>query len=125
MLNKNNLLLKSLRKYSTGYEIPERLQYVPDSEDPKFIDMVEYCIHRAFQILETKFDQNLKQRTQLSELDREAKKYGIIELMQHCHSTIEIIFPLRRDNGCYEMITGYRAHHCTHRMPAKGGIFNH
>lgn len=53
--------------------------------------------------------------------ERKKKVKGILMLMQGCDHIIEISFPLRRDSGDYEMITGYRAQHCTHRTPTKGG----
>lgn len=42
--------------------------------------------------------------------------------MQPCDHIIEISFPVRRDSGDYEMVTGYRAQHSTHRTPCKGGL---
>lgn len=50
------------------------------------------------------------------------KAKGIFMLMQKCAGVLEINFPIRRDNGTYELIHGYRAQHCTHRLPCKGGI---
>lgn len=80
--------------------------------------MVEYFFHRACQIAEDK----LVEDTKGANLDERKKKVkGILMLMQGCDHIIEISFPLRRDSGDYEMITGYRAQHCTHRTPTKGG----
>nr|CAD7426006.1 unnamed protein product [Timema monikensis] len=56
--------------------------------------------------------------------DRKKKVKGILMLMQGCDHIIEVSFPLRRDNGEYEMITGYRAQHSTHRTPCKGDVFD-
>ena len=46
---------------------------------------------------------------------------GILRIMQPCHHVLEMCFPIKRDNGSYEMITGYRAQHSNHRTPTKGG----
>ena len=35
---------------------------------------------------------------------------------------LEVNFPLQKDDGSFEMITGYRAQHSHHRTPCKGGI---
>ena len=51
-----------------------------------------------------------------------AKCHGILRLIEPCSHVLEVNFPLQRDNGTYEMITGYRAQHSHHRTPCKGGI---
>lgn len=61
----------------------------------------------------------MKERSTLEEKREKVK--GILRLMQPCDHILEINFPLRRDNGVYEIITGYRAQHSTHRTPTKGG----
>jgi glutamate dehydrogenase (NAD(P)+) len=61
----------------------------------------------------------MKERTTISEKREKVK--GILRLMQPCDHILEINFPLRRDSGVYEIITGYRAQHSTHRTPTKGG----
>ena len=53
---------------------------------------------------------------------KEAKCHGILRLIEPCSHVLEVNFPLQRDNGTYEMITGYRAQHSHHRSPCKGGI---
>jgi glutamate dehydrogenase (NAD(P)+) len=63
----------------------------------------------------------MKERTTIQEKREKVK--GILRLMQPCDHIIEINFPLRRDNGVYEIITGYRAQHSTHRTPTKGGEY--
>merc|ERR1719365_536733 len=50
------------------------------------------------------------------------KCHGILKLMEPCSHVLEVNFPLMRDNGTYEMITGHRAQHSHHRSPCKGGI---
>lgn len=49
------------------------------------------------------------------------KAKGIMRMLEPCHHVLEVSFPLKRDNGKYEMITGYRAQHSNHRTPTKGG----
>jgi len=106
------------RAYS-DHQIPERLKDVPTAKDPLFFDMVEYFFHRACQVVEDNLIDSMKG----SVLEEKKKKVkGILMLMQPCDHIIEISFPLRRDNGVYEIITCYRAQHSTHRTPTKGGI---
>ncbi|KAL1123517.1 hypothetical protein AAG570_002594 [Ranatra chinensis] len=101
------------------HEIPERLKDVPTAENPRFFDMVEYFFHRACQIAEDKFVEEMKGKISTEEKRKKVK--GILMGMQPCDHIIEISFPIRRDSGDYEMITGYRAQHSTHRTPTKGG----
>ena len=48
--------------------------------------------------------------------------HGILKIVEPCSHVLEVSFPLARDDGSYEMITGYRAQHSHHRTPCKGGI---
>lgn len=102
-----------------NYQIPDRLKDVPTAKDPRFFDMVEYFFHRGCQISEDRLIEDMKGKMSLDEKKKKVK--GILMLMQPCDHIIEIAFPLRRDAGNYEMITGYRAQHSTHRIPTKGG----
>lgn len=102
------------------HQIPDRLKEVPVAENPKFFDMVEYFFHRACQIVEDKLVADIKSH-KMSLEDRKKKVRGILTLMEQCDHVIEIAFPLKRDNGEYEIIKGYRAQHSTHRTPCKGG----
>lgn len=111
-------IVSQSRNYA-DHQIPERLRDVPTAADPKFFDMVEYFFHRGCQIAEDKLVEDIKGNLSIEEKKKRVK--GILMLMQGCDHIIEISFPLRRDSGDYEMITGYRAQHCTHRTPTKGG----
>ncbi|KAL0274955.1 UNVERIFIED_CONTAM: hypothetical protein PYX00_002967 [Menopon gallinae] len=110
------------RSYATGrYEIPEKFQDMPNAENPRFFDMVEYFFHKACQTAEDQLVDQLKV-SKISLEDKRKKVKGILLGMQPCDHIIEIAFPIRRDSGDYEVITGYRAQHSTHRVPTKGGI---
>lgn len=56
---------------------------------------------------------------------KKEKAKGIMRMLEPCHHVLEVAFPLKRDNGKYEMITGYRAQHSNHRTPTKGGEWGH
>lgn len=80
---------------------------------------VEYFFHRGCQVVEDSLVENMKEKATLEEKREKVK--GILKNMESCDHIIEINFPLRRDNGVYEIIQGYRAQHSTHRTPTKGG----
>lgn len=103
------------------HQIPERLKDVPNAANPKFFDMVEYFFHRGCQIVEDKLVEDVGKGSRITLEERKKKVKGILMMMEPCDHILETTFPLRRDSGDYEMITGYRAQHSTHRTPCKGG----
>ncbi|KAK2703887.1 glutamate dehydrogenase, mitochondrial-like [Artemia franciscana] len=106
---------------SDSYVIPERLRDIEDAADPNFFHMVEFFFHRACGVLQDKLVEEMK-APRMSLEDKKKKVVGLLKIMEPCHHVLEVSFPLKRDNGEYEMITGYRAQHSQHRMPCKGGI---
>ena len=60
-------------------------------------------------------------RMKLSQEQKKRKVHGILKLIEPCAHVLEVTFPLQRDDGSFEMITGYRAQHSHHRTPCKGG----
>lgn len=47
---------------------------------------------------------------------------GLVSLIKECNSVYQFKFPLRHDDGSYEVLTGFRIQHSHHKLPAKGGI---
>ncbi len=45
-----------------------------------------------------------------------------MRIIEPCAHVLEVNIPLQRDDGSFEMVTGYRAQHSHHRTPCKGGI---
>ena len=58
--------------------------------------------------------------------DKAAKMSKIDEAtLAHIRATdgvLAVSFPIKRDDGSFEIVRGYRAHHSRHRLPLKGGI---
>jgi len=105
-----------------SWEIPERLKGIPTADNPGFFEMVEYYFHKACVVVEDNLiDENMK-TMRISREQKIQKCHGILRLMEPCSHVLEVNFPLLRDDGSYEMITGYRAQHSHHRSPCKGGI---
>lgn len=119
---------RQVRLYSrdhSEHKIPARLEHVPTSTDPNFFQMVEYNFHRARSLVQKNIIKELKHekgvpKTSLEE--RTHKVTGILNLIEKCEHVLELNFPLKRDDGSYETLKGYRAQHSTHRLPCKGGI---
>merc|ERR1711934_738658 len=107
--------------YDATWAIPERLQSVPTADDPSFFNMVEYYFHKACILGEPRF-MDLMKRMRISEEEKRKKVHGILKIIEPCAHVLEVNIPLQRDDGTYEMITGYRAQHSHHRTPCKGGI---
>lgn len=98
---------------------------VPTAKDPNFFDMVEYFYHKARALVEKKLMDQLKHQkgvARSSPEERTHKVKGILNLIEKCNHVLEMSFPLKRDDGSYETLKGFRAQHSMHRMPCKGGI---
>jgi len=105
-----------------SWTIPDRLKHIPDADDPGFFEMVEYYFHKSCVMVEdTLIDDHMKNQ-RIARDKKVAKCHGILKLIEPCSHVLEVNFPLQKDNGTYEMITGYRAQHSHHRSPCKGGI---
>lgn len=103
------------------WQIPERLQHIPDADNPSYFNMVEYYFHKACVLGEPRYMELMK-RMRISEEEKRKKVHGILKIIGPCAHVLEVNIPLQRDDGSYEMITGYRAQHSHHRTPCKGGI---
>ena len=101
--------------------MPERLLDVPKTMVPHFYDMVEYFFHKALTIAEPALVESLKKYPWMEEEKRVNRTKSVIQMLL-ASNTIEVQFPIARKNGTYEIIEGYRTHHCAHRLPTKGGI---
>jgi glutamate dehydrogenase (NAD(P)+) len=47
---------------------------------------------------------------------------GLLEQIKQCNSIYKFHFPIRKDDGSYETVKGYRVQHSHHKLPVKGGI---
>lgn len=105
------------------HTIPQNILYVEDADDPSFFHMVEYFYHRGWQVVEDKLVEEFKGKLSIEE--KRKKVRGYLSIIGPCHAVLEVGFPLKRDNGEYVMINGWRAQHSHHRLPCKGGnVFN-
>lgn len=111
-------LLTTLR---TKHHIPEHIKNVLTT-DPNLSDMVKYYYHLAAQKMEPALIKELgKKYPKMKESRRIARVEAILNLIGIVQTCVEVNFPIIRDDGTYDIITGYRAHHLKHRLPVKGG----
>ncbi|MEO0331904.1 MAG: Glu/Leu/Phe/Val dehydrogenase, partial [Bacteroidota bacterium] len=47
---------------------------------------------------------------------------GLLDQIKQCNSVYQMNFPVKLDNGHYEVVEAYRVQHSHHRLPVKGGI---
>ncbi|XP_025736196.1 glutamate dehydrogenase 1, mitochondrial [Callorhinus ursinus] len=107
-----------------GLASPTRRHYseaaADREDDPNFFKMVEGFFDRGASIVEDKLVEDLKTRE--SEEQKRNRVRGILRIIKPCNHVLSLSFPIRRDDGSWEVIEGYRAQHSQHRTPCKGGI---
>lgn len=82
--------------------------------------MVEMYFDKAASIVEHKMVEEMKSRE--SNEHKHKRIRGILKVIRPCNNVLNFTFPLKRDNGEFEMIEAWRAQHSHHRLPCKGGI---
>lgn len=103
--------LMRVRRYADAAERPD---------DPNFFRMVEGFFDRGAAIVEDKLVEDL--RTRESPEQKRNRVRGILRIIKPCNHVLSVSFPIKRDNGEWEVVEGYRAQHSQHRTPCKGGI---
>ncbi|XP_077999652.1 glutamate dehydrogenase, mitochondrial-like isoform X1 [Glandiceps talaboti] len=90
------------------------------SDDPNFFEMVKQYYEKGAKLVVDDLVENYMGR--IPEDEKWCRVRGILDLMRPCNHVLSLVFPVRRDNGDWEMIEGYRAEHSQHRTPTKGGV---
>lgn len=106
------------------HQIPKELEDMEEQEDPKFFAMVQYYFHKACALAEEKLiEDSAKKKGEKPDRERAKNSVkAVMNMLQSCTAIIEVNFPIKKDNGEYEVIQAFRAHHTIHRLPVKGGI---
>ena len=109
-------VLVSSRSYSSSAS-----PFPVDENDPKdsasFFEMVELYYDKAAQLLSPNLVKGLPGPLE----EREKRVKGILSMIKPCNRVMALTFPIKRDNGEFEMIQGWRAQHSDHKVPSKGG----
>lgn len=116
--NQNGFSL--LRKPSAIAITQHANQSTDARDDPNFFEMVEMFFDKAASLMEDKLVEDLKER--IPEDEKRKRVRGILKMIKPCNHVVSITFPIKRDNGEFEIIQGWRAQHSQHRTPCKGGI---
>lgn len=124
-LNKTQLV-KNVSSIRQLHDVP--------ADEPTFNEMVGQFFEKAHSqvkgnLIDSFYNQtkNVDQstrraRAEVSDSMKVKKIEGIMDSMKYCRNILTVNFPIKLDDGSYEIFSGYRAQHSQHRRPCKGGI---
>uniref|UniRef100_A0A803VSI8 Glutamate dehydrogenase n=1 Tax=Ficedula albicollis TaxID=59894 RepID=A0A803VSI8_FICAL len=82
-------------------------------DDPNFFKMVEGFFDRGASIVEDKLVEGLRTRESMEE--RRHRVRGILRIIKPCNHVLSVTFPIKRDNGEWEVIEDYNLHFRSHK----------
>lgn len=101
--------LEKANKPKIPYQIPERYQNSFYLANAAFFDSTNWFLHRAYEVIFPALKNKLKTNRK-SDNNAECLE-DVINVLDQCSSVIDVRFPLKKDNGKYELIRGFRAQH--------------
>ncbi len=86
---------------------------------PSFFKMVDFFYEKGSKVIKNKLVEEMKGKSS-PETKRQTVE-GILMNIKPANKVLHITFPLRRDNGEFEIIHAWRSQHSEHRAPCIGG----
>lgn len=90
------------------------------SQELPFHEMVGKFYDNAARHVEKKMLEELPWQGSADKKSKYVK--GVLDNIREVDNVTQFNFPIKRDDGSYEMISAWRAQHSHHRLPCKGGI---
>lgn len=111
------------------YEIPEKYQNSFYLANASVFDNINWFLHRSYEILFPTLRATLQNSpdAKLTVDESIDKLNGIIRILDQCNTLIDLRFPVKRDNGSYEVVRGYKGQYgmSTGQLPCFGGKLNY
>lgn len=95
------------------YEIPDRYRNSFYLANAAFFESTNWFLHKAYEVIFPTLKENLKCIKNYAINDNEVaeKVENVVKILDQCNNILDIRFPIKRDNGKYEIIRGFSAHY--------------
>ncbi|KRY41216.1 Glutamate dehydrogenase 2, mitochondrial [Trichinella spiralis] len=118
----NSIFRKAALGYGTSPppQSSDRDLPIYEQNNPSYFEMVGYYCDRGMDVIESAMVNDVQGTAAQEERRRQIR--GILRNIQSPNKVLYFTFPIRRDNGEFEIIEAWRCLHSEHKTPCKGGI---